>query len=147
MSAIEAMLSSNDNTWETPDEFFRSLNEVFRFETDVCATHLTAKCTKYYTPENDGLSKDWTGTCWMNPPYGREIPRWVEKAYKESLKGATVVCLIPSRTDTAYWHDFVLGGGATVINLRGRLRFKMGGEQRDPAPFPSSIVIFWGCFK
>lgn len=111
MSAIKAMLSSNDNTWETPDEFFRSLNEVFRFETDVCATHLTAKCAKYFTPEDDGLSKDWTGTCWMNPPYGREIPRWVEKAYKESLKGATVVCLIPSRTDTAYWHDFVLGGG------------------------------------
>jgi phage N-6-adenine-methyltransferase len=136
MSAIKAMLSSNDNSWETPDEFFRSLNEVFRFETDVCATHMTAKCTKYYTPEDDGLSKDWTGTCWMNPPYGREIPRWVEKAYKESLKGATVVCLIPSRTDTAYWHDFVLGGGSNRDKLAWKTAVQNGGGEEGSCTVP-----------
>lgn len=82
-------------TWETPQDFFDRLNDEFHFTLDVCATYETAKCKYYYTPEQDGLKQQWGGICWMNPPYGRETGKWLEKAYKESLNGNTIVCLIP----------------------------------------------------
>ena len=81
----------------------------------------------------------WSGTCWMNPPYGREIIKWMKKAYQESLKGCTVVCLVPSRTDTIWWHDYAMKGEITFI--KGRLKF---GNQSNPAPFPSAVVVFKG---
>ena len=102
----EIMFSSNDMTWETPLELFKELDEEFHFNTDVCAVPETAKCKEQYTPEIDGLKQKWHGVCWMNPPYGKDIGKWMEKAYNESLNGVIVVCLIPARTDTKYWHNY-----------------------------------------
>jgi len=85
------------------------------------------------------LRQSWRGTVWMNPPYGREISHFMKKAYEESLAGATVVCLVPSRTCTKWWHGYAKRG--VIIHLRGRLKF---GDAKSAAPFPSAIVIFWG---
>ena len=133
--------SMESNEWTTPQDLYDKLNKEFNFTLDPCCTKESAKCDKYYTKEDDGLSKDWSkDIVFMNPPYGREIPKWIEKAYKESLKGATVVCLIPSRTDTRYWHDYIFTK-AEVRFLKGRVKFGKNGIH-TPAPFPSAIVIF-----
>ncbi|SCI08352.1 phage N-6-adenine-methyltransferase [uncultured Clostridium sp.] len=133
------MFSSKDQTWETPIEFFNKVNEEFKFDIDVCAVDETAKCSNYYTPEVDGLKQEWKGVCWMNPPYGRQIGKWIEKAYNESVKGATVVCLIPARTDTKYWHEFIFPYASEIRFIKGRLKF---GNSDNSAPFPSALVIF-----
>ena len=133
------MFSSKDQTWETPIEFFNKVNEEFKFDIDVCAVDETAKCSNYYTPEVDGLKQKWKGVCWMNPPYGRQIGKWIEKAYNESVKGATVVCLIPARTDTKYWHEFIFPYASEIRFIKGRLKF---GNSDNSAPFPSALVIF-----
>ena len=138
MSINKALLSSNTCEWETPQLFFDALNAVHHFDVDVCATANNAKCERYYTKEQDGLSQQWKGVCWMNPPYGREIGKWMRKAYESSLYGATVVCLVPARTDTAWWHDYAMKGEVEFV--RGRLKF--GGSKAN-APFPSAIVTFW----
>lgn len=130
--------SSKTVEWSTPQDVFSKLNSEFHFETDVCSTHENAKCENHYTEEDDGLSRKWTGVCWMNPPYARNVmEKWVKKTHKPSLEGAIVVCLIPSRTDTAMWHEYCMNGEIRFI--RGRLKF---GGCKDPAPFPSAIVIF-----
>ena len=130
--------SSETDMWATPQKLFDELSEQFDFQTDVCAIPENAKCPTYFTPEMDGLSQDWVGVCWMNPPYGREIGKWVKKARMSSLEnGATVVCLLPARTDTAWWHDNCFAGEITFI--RGRLKF---GGAKHGAPFPSAIVTF-----
>lgn len=129
--------SSKTDLWSTPQEFFDKYNAIYKFDTDVCASKENAKCVKFYTKEDDGLSKEWSGMCWMNPPYGRTIKQWMEKAYKSSLNGATVVCLVPSRTDTAWWHDYAVKGQIEFI--RGRLKF---GGNKNSAPFPSAVVVF-----
>ena len=134
----KAVLSSNTCEWETPQLFFDALNAEYHFDVDVCATENNAKCERYYTKEQDGLSQQWKGVCWMNPPYGREIGKWMRKAYESSLYGATVVCLVPARTDTAWWHDYAMKGEVEFV--RGRLKF--GGSKAN-APFPSAIVTFW----
>jgi len=134
----ELMFSSKTDMWATPQEFFDRLNAVFRFDTDVCAVNDNAKCSRFFTPDDDGLRQNWTGTCWMNPPYGREISGWVEKAYKSAKEnGATVVCLLPARVDTRWWHDFCVKG--EVHFVRGRLKF---GGCDNSAPFPSAVVVF-----
>lgn len=135
----EVMFSSRSDEWETPQWLFDSLHTEFGFGLDVCATADNAKCERYYTKAEDGLAQDWSGVCWMNPPYGREIGRWIEKAYESSLGGVTVVCLLPSRTDTKWWHEYVMRG--EVRFLRGRLKF---GGSKNSAPFPSAVVIFRG---
>lgn len=133
-----AMFSSATDMWATPQDFFDKLNAKFRFETDVCATNENAKCDRWYTPEMDGLSRNWNGVCWMNPPYGRGIGAWIEKAYMSArANGATVVCLVPARVDTRWWHDYCMKGEITYI--KGRLKF---GDARDSAPFPSAVVVF-----
>ena len=139
MNNLSVMFSSNDMTWETPIGLFNKLNNEFGFTVDVCAGHFTAKCPKYYTEQDDELSKDWSNDiCWMNPPYGKDIYLWMKKTYEESLKGATVVALIPSRTDTVYWQEFCMK--ATEIRfIKGRLKF---GDSQNSAPFPSAIIIF-----
>lgn len=132
------MFSSKTDLWSTPADFFDRLNAAFHFETDVCAVPENAKCKHYYSPQDDGLSKDWRGVCWMNPPYGRKIGAWVEKAYRSAKEnGATVVCLLPARTDTAWWRDYC--ACAEVYFLRGRLKF---GDAKTSAPFPSAVVVF-----
>lgn len=133
----KVMFSSHDCEWETPPDLFNKLNAIYHFTLDVCATCENAKCESYFTRSEDGLQQEWQGVCWMNPPYGREIGKWVKKAYDAALHGATVVCLLPARTDTAWWHDYCMKGRTHFI--RGRLKF---GGCGNAAPFPSAIVVF-----
>ena len=129
--------SSKSSEWTTPQDYFNVLNKEFNFTLDPCCTKESAKCDKFYTLEDDGLSKDWSSEIvFMNPPYGREIKHWIKKAYEESLKGAIVVCLVPARTDTAYWHEYCTKGKIRFI--KGRLKF----SGKDAAPFPSALVVF-----
>ncbi len=138
MGDMSVHYSSKSNEWATPQSLFDELNEVWGFQLDVCATPENAKCEKFFTESDDGLSQDWgEHVCWMNPPYGRGIKHWIKKAHDSAENGATVVCLLPSRTDTAYWHDYVMKGDITFI--RGRLKF---GDAKNCAPFPSAIVVF-----
>ena len=130
--------SSKTDDWATPQEFFASQNSRWSFTVDVCASHENAKCARYFTREKDGLMQSWAGErCWMNPPYGRTIRNWMRKAYEESKQGATVVCLVPARTDTEWWHEYAAKGNVTFI--RGRLKF---GGSKTSAPFPSALVVF-----
>jgi len=131
------LFSSNTCEWETPQEIYNKLNQEFDFNIDVCATDQNTKCKRFFSPTQDGLLQKWEGVCWMNPPYGVIIKKWMKKAYLSSLQGATVVCLIPSRTDTSWWHDYVMKGEIRFI--RGRLKFS--GHKWN-APFPSARVIF-----
>lgn len=132
------LLTSNTVEWETPPEVFAPLHREFGFTLDVCATRSNAKCPRFFTPVEDGLFQSWgKRVVWMNPPYGREIGKWISKAWEEYQKGATVVCLVPARTDTAWWHDFVMNG--EIRFLRGRIKFL---PSHTPAPFPSAVVIF-----
>ena len=132
-----ALFSSDRQDWQTPDELFRQLDAEFGFEIDVCAVAENAKCQHFFSPEHNGLAQAWRGVCWMNPPYGSILPAWMARAYTSSLDGATVVCLVPARTDTRWWHDFAMRG--EIRFLQGRLRF---GHARHSAPFPSAIVVF-----
>jgi phage N-6-adenine-methyltransferase len=134
---LDLMFSSKTDCWATPLDFFRELDAEFGFELDVCALPENAKCSRYLTPGIDGLAQSWQGVCWMNPPYGREMNKWVRKAYESALAGATVVCLLPARTDTRVWHDYCMKGEIRFI--RGRLKF---GGHENAAPFPSAVVIF-----
>lgn len=137
MSISKVLWSSAKADWKTPPELFAKLNAHYMFETDVCASADNALCDRYFTKEQDGLAQKWEGCCWMNPPYGRDIAKWMRKAHQSGLDGATVVCLVPARTDTAWWHDYAMKGKVTF--LRGRLKF---GGCKDNAPFPSAIVVF-----
>ena len=121
-------------------DFFNKLNTEFNFTLDPCATAENAKCSKFYTLEDDGLAQDWLNEIvFMNPPYGRQIKHWIKKAFDESLKGAIVVCLVPARTDTQYWHDYCMKADE-VRFIKGRLKF----SDKDAAPFPSAVVVFKG---
>lgn len=126
--------------WETPQKLFDALDSKYHFTLDPCALPENAKCEKYFTPEDDGLSQNWGGQrVFCNPPYGRELGAWVKKAYEESRKPDTVVVmLIPARTDVAWFHDYVLPHGEIEF-LRGRLKF---GGSKTSAPFPSMLVVF-----
>lgn len=132
----ELMFSSKTDLWSTPQDLFEKLDGFFSFNTDVCATSENAKCEHFFTKEDDGLKQNWAGTCWMNPPYGREIGAWVKKAHDSAMSGATVVCLLPARTDTAWWHDYC--AKFEVFFVRGRIKF---GGHKNSAPFPSAIVV------
>lgn len=129
--------SSATDLWSTPQDFFDKQNAIHGFTLDVCATADNAKCARYFTEADDGLAQPWHGVCWMNPPYGRTISLWMRKAYESHLTGATVVCLVPSRTDTRWWHDYAMKGQIEFI--RGRLKF---GDAKNSAPFPSALVVF-----
>jgi len=134
----KGLFTSNTDQWATDQQYFDEVNAEFGFTVDVCALPENAKCRHYYTPAVDGLRQSWVGTCWMNPPYGRTIGQWVKKAYTSSLEGAKVVCLLPARTDTRWFHDYILGK-AEVRFIKGRLKF---GGSKNNAPFPSMLVIF-----
>lgn len=132
------LFSSKETVWSTPQDFFNKLNEEFDFTIDVCALPENAKCERYFTPEDDALKQKWTGTCFCNPPYGREIGQWVEKASKSADEGATVVMLLPARTDTKWFHNYVYRK-AEIRFVAGRLKF---GGSKNSATFPSMVVIF-----
>jgi phage N-6-adenine-methyltransferase len=130
--------SSASENWATPQDFFdRCAAEFGPFDLDACASPDNAKCARYFTIADNGLAQEWRGRVWMNPPYGRMIALWMRKAWESAQAGAIVVCLVPARTDTAWWHDYAAKG--TVRFIRGRLKF--AGHHKD-APFPSAIVIF-----
>lgn len=147
----KTLLSSKNMNWCTPTNFFDRLNKEFNFVLDAAATAKSAKCHLYYTPETDGLKQSWKvgGAVFCNPPYGREIGKWVKKAYQESQKGTTIVLLIPARTDTTYFHDYIYKK-AEIRFIRGRLKFtdEDGNPTLDKngrpvgAPFPSMVVIY-----
>ena len=127
-------------------EFFKELDDEFHFTLDAAATPKSAKCSKYFTVEDNALEQDWKGhVVFLNPPYGRSLGKWVEKAYREGQKGdTTVVLLIPARTDTTYFHEYILGK-AELRFLRGRLKFTdENGTAKDAAPFPSLLAIYRG---
>ncbi len=135
------MFSSKTDLWATPQEFYDKLNAEFQFTLDPCATSQNAKCEKYYTRKEDGLKQNWQGeTVFCNPPYGRVIKDWVKKCYEESRKeNTTVVMLIPARTDTSYFHDYIYNKAKEIRFIRGRLKF---GNAKNSAPFPSMVVVF-----
>jgi phage N-6-adenine-methyltransferase len=153
MSKLDVHFSSKTDNWTTPQKVFDELNVRYGpFELDVCASHENAKCKLYLTKDGyfdqsfgwvstaDGLNGEWASIakkCWMNPPYGRGIKVWIRKAYEESQKGCLVVCLLPARTDTSYFHEYCIKGEIEFI--RGRLKF---GDAKNSAPFPSMIVVF-----
>lgn len=133
----EVMFSSVKDDWETPQDFFDELDREFHFDLDPAADDQNHKCYCYFTKEQNGLSHTWEGrTVFLNPPYGKAIKYWVRKAYEESRKAnTTVVMLIPARTDTAYFHDYIYGK-AEIRFIRGRLKF---GNSKNAAPFPSML--------
>lgn len=138
---VDAVLySSKSEEWETPQDLFDQLNAQFSFTLDAAATAENTKCEEFLTREDDALaeSTNWPGVVWLNPPYGRGLYKWIEKAWWECLGGSTVVMLLPSRTDTQWFHDFIYNK-AEVIFLRGRLKFS---GNKNAAPFPSMIVVF-----
>jgi phage N-6-adenine-methyltransferase len=137
------MFSSKTGEWSTPQDFFDKLNWRFGpFDLDPCADPSNTKCQNFFTEVEDGLSKDWEGfTSFINPPYGRGIESWIKKGYEESRKEETkVVMLIPARTDTKYWHQYIMKADE-VYFVKGRLKF---GDSTNSAPFPSAVVVFDG---
>ena len=149
----KGLFTSDRDDWETPQELFDKLNDEFHFQLDPCATTLTAKCLNFFTKEEDGLKQNWSKykSIFMNPPYGSEISKWLKKANETAQTGATVVCLVPARTDTKWWWKYcqdknedcdgayaaILGVKREIRFIKGRLKFSGKGS----APFPSAIVI------
>ncbi len=132
----DGLKSSNTSEWATPQDVFDELNVEFNFTLDPCCTHENAKCVQYYTKVENGLKQSWVGhNVFMNPPYGREIITWMQKAH--TCGADIVVCLVPARTDTKWWHEFAMKGAIRFI--RGRLKFN---DSKNSAPFPSAIVVF-----
>ena len=136
---LKTMFSSVRIDYPTPDDVYKQLNDEFDFTLDPCANLENAKCRNFYTAEQDGLSKKWTGKVYMNPPYGRDIGRWIAKAYRSVTQKECelVVALIPSRTDTRWWHDYVMKADE-IRFVKGRIKF----DGKNSAPFPSAIVIW-----
>lgn len=142
MALQTAMVSSKSNEWSTPISLFNELNSEFHFTLDPCATQDNAKCKKYYTKHDNGLKQSWRGeTVFMNPPYGGNTGKWIEKAWHESQHGVLVVCLIVSSTERGYWHDYIFPYAKEIRWLRSKLKF---GDSKSSAPFGNVIVIFDG---
>ena len=122
--------SSARMNWPTPQKFYEELDAEFHFDFDPCPRN----------PNFDGLAVDWGRVNFVNPPYGQEIKKWIKKGYEQWRLGKTVVFLIPSRTDTAYWHDYIMQADQ-IRFIRGRLKFE---GAKYSAPFPSCVVVFRG---
>lgn len=132
----KGLFSSNTSEWETPMDLFNILDQEFKFTLDPCSNNNNFKCKKHYTLKENGLIQDWSSDIvFMNPPYGRDIYNWVRKAYNSNT---TVVCLLPARTDTKWFHEFIYNK-SEIRFIKGRLKF---GRSKNSAPFPSMIVIF-----
>lgn len=142
----DTLFSTGNNFWCTPKDFFDKLDAEFHFTLDPCCSEKSAKCAKFFTPKEGGLTQDWSGeTAFVNPPYGREISMWVRKAQREGQKpNTTVVVLIPARTDTSYWHDYIFPFAKDIRYIRGRLHFTDEDGRPAPAgaPFPSAVIVF-----
>lgn len=132
------VLSSTRHDWATPRRLFAALDAEFGFTLDPCALPENATCDRYFTPDDDGLSQAWDGVAFCNPPFGSDIGKWVKKAFDEAQRGSTVVALVPARTDTSWWHRYVMKASEVRL-IRGRLQF-IGCTKN--APFPSCVVVF-----
>lgn len=143
MSVSKSLLTSNSDEWATPINIFETLDKEFHFTLDACATDENHKCDRYFTKEQNGLEQDWSGEIvFCNPPYS-EIDKWVQKSYREGHKDNTLVCLlIPARTDTRYFHNFIYQR-SEIRFINGRLRFN---GSKSNAPFPSMVVVFRGAY-
>ena len=141
MIGTDVLFSSKSENWETPQYLFDQLNAEFRFDLDCCASEQNKKCQRFFSKEDDGLSRDWVGRVWCNPPYGRGVGNWVKKAKNEvNKRAAVVVMLLPARTDTQWFHDYIYNKpGVEVRFIKGRLKF---GGSKDNAPFPNMVVVF-----
>jgi len=137
VAQFKTKFESKKQDWETPDSIFIPLDYEFEFTLDVCALPVNAKCEAYFTPDDNGLTQEWTGVCWMNPPFG-EQGKWVEKAYHSAQVGCTVVCLLPARTNTNWWHDYCMKGEIRFI--KGRPKFK---GAKHGLPQPLAVVVFY----
>ena len=148
--------SSMSSEWETPVEIFKKFDDKYHFRLDAAATAENTLCTRFFSQESDALVQDWVKyeKVWLNPPYGRTIGKFIKKAYEESQKGCVVVCLLPSRTDTKAWYDYITKS-AEIIFISGRIKFVNkslpsyradGNFEKTPAPFPSAIVVFGPSF-
>ena len=136
----KGLFTSDKDNWQTPKWLFDKLNKHFKFDLDVCADDLNALCDKYYTSYDSCLDKDWEMCNFMNPPYGREISKFVKKAYDEWLNNdCTTVALLPARTDTKWFHNSIYNK-SHIYFIRGSLKFN---DQPNSAPFPS-MIVFWG---
>lgn len=143
MTISKTLFSSKKMDWETPQLFFEELNKKYKFDLDACSSDDNHKVDNYFTEHDNALTKLWEGNVFVNPPYGRELYSFVEKSYVEHIrdKNRFIVLLIPARTDTKYWHEFIQGK-ATIKFLRGRLKFEISGIASDAAPFPSVLIIY-----
>jgi len=150
MAISQALYSSDKKNWETPAELFNELDREFGFNLDPAASDNNAKCEHYFTPEENGLREPWclfvegttrAGRVFCNPPYGREVGKWVEKGCREAESGnaEVVAMLLPARTDTRWFHDYIYGRADEIRFLRGRLKF---GGADNSAPFPSMVVVW-----
>lgn len=140
MAISETLYSSRSDLWSTPQDFFDKLNDEFHFDLDACAIPENAKCERFYSPEQDGLSQPWTGNVWCNPPYGKDIAKWIAKAQDEIQRNANViVLLVHARTDTRWFHEYLYNKPNVELRfVKGRIKF--GGAKYN-APFPSMIAI------
>ena len=140
MNFTQGLKATGNIVQATPQDLFDRLSTVFRFSLDVCALPENAKCHRYFTPEIDGLKQKWSGGVWCNPPYGKEIGLWVQKACSEIKESYCdfIVMLLPARTDTRWFQDYVLGKSSLYF-LKGRLKF---GDSKTGAPFPSVIAVY-----
>tara|TARA_R100000664_G_scaffold11263_1_gene18360 strand:+ start:11993 stop:12487 length:495 start_codon:yes stop_codon:yes gene_type:complete len=145
MSFKGALFSSNDQTWRTPSWLFNELNEEFNFDLDAAAHSGNKLCSNYISPEEDALKVEWEGgSIFCNPPYGKDVGKFVKKAYEESRKNKTIVLLVFARTDTRWFHDFIMKA-SEIRFIKARIKFSLGGDQLpNPAPAPSCLVIFRG---
>lgn len=139
--------SAARSDWATPQWVFAKICETVGVEPvlDVCAEEHTAKCPVYYTKEDNALVKPWASDFWMNPPYGREVGNWVQRATQQVVvHGVRAVCLLPARTDTRWWHEYVMDCAAQVYFTRGRIKFECDDwlGETHPAPFPSAVVLY-----
>lgn len=150
MSNLGPLFMSSSREWETPEWLFNVLNDEFSITLDLAASKINAKCKKYYDEAMDAFKQPWTGVCWLNPPYGREVTQWVEKAYKEAveLHNCVVVMLLPARTDTRWFHSYIWDSlacapkkGVQIRFIPSRLKF-VGAN--SAAPFPSMVIVFGG---
>jgi len=130
---------SKSEEYETPKEIFEPLQKEFQLELDVCATKENTKCELFLTKEEDALTKNWNKNFWMNPPFGRNLKKWVQKAYEESQKGFIGVLILPVRCNTLWWHKYIIDTKAEVRFLKGETKF-VGHKRGLWLPF--AIIIF-----
>lgn len=141
MKGIDAIFSRKSDEWITPQDFFDELDKKYHFDMDVASTKENAKCRIFFTKEEDGLDQKWAGNVWCNPPYSK-VGKWIQKASEEMENGVTTVMLVPSRTDTRWFHDYVYRKpGIDIEFIKGRMRFS---GATGNAPFPNMLIVFKG---